>query len=77
LAPVAKRLLITGVNDIHSKIDTVRQALEYVRKKRGYVCNHTARYEVLTVVLMKVYKYSGMFGGVLTFRSSVVPPYSR
>lgn len=76
LAPVAKRLLITGVNDIHSKMDTVQQALEYVWKKRGYVCNHTARYEVLTVMLMKIYKYSGMFGDVL-FRSSVVLPSSR
>ena len=77
MALVVKRLLITGVNDIHSKMDTVQQALEYVRKKTGYVCNHTARYEVLTVVLMKIYKYSGMIGGVLTFRSSVVPPSSR
>ena len=77
LAVVPKRLLITGVNGKHCKRDTVQQALENVRKKAGYVCNHTATYEVLTVVLIKIYKYSGMLGGVLMFRSSLVPPSSR
>jgi len=43
LALVAKRLLITGVNDAQCKRDTVQQALEYVRKKMGYAYNHTAR----------------------------------
>jgi hypothetical protein len=70
---------MTGVNDTHSK-DTVQQVLENVRKKTGYVCNHTAkyaRYEALTMLLMEIYKYSGMLGGALTFRSSAVPPSSR
>jgi hypothetical protein len=61
LALVPKRLLIIAVNDTHSKRDTVQQALEDVRKKTGYVCYHNARYEVLIVVLMKTYKYSGAY----------------
>jgi len=43
LALMAKRLLITGVNDRHSKRDTVQQTLEYIQKKTRYVWNHTAR----------------------------------
>jgi hypothetical protein len=77
LALVPKRLLITAVNDTPSKRDTLQQASEDVLKKTGYICYHNARYEVLTVVLMKTCKYSGMCDGVLTFRSCVVPPSSR